>query len=90
LSFIKEYEKRESKEAILAKEADMLDQILLLREYDWGGNKEAQIWLYGKGGAKVNAQLEKLKTKTGRKLGESIYEVNPSDWWNNLWTSKNR
>ena len=88
--FITEYEKRESKEAILAKEADLLDQILLLREYDWVGNKEATIWLYGKGGAKVNAQLEKLKTETGKKLGKTIYEVNPSDWWNNLWTSKNR
>lgn len=88
--FIDEYEKRESKEAILAKEADVLDQILLLREYAWSGNKEANVWLYGKGKAKVNAQLEKLKTKTGKKLGESIYKVGPSDWWNNIWTSKNR
>lgn len=88
--FIDEYEKRESKEAILAKEADVLDQILLLREYAWSGNKEANVWLYSKGKAKVNAQLEKLKTKTGKKLGESIYKVGPSDWWNNIWTSKNR
>ncbi len=88
--FISEYEKRESREAILAKEADLLDQILLLREYEWSGNKEANIWLYGKGGAKVNAQLEKLKTKTGKKFGKSIYNIDPSDWWNNLWTSNNR
>jgi putative hydrolase of HD superfamily len=88
--FIDEYEKRESKEAILAKEADVLDQILLLREYEWSGNKEANVWLYGKGKAKVNAQLEKLKTATGKKLGESIYKVGPSDWWNDIWTSKNR
>ncbi len=88
--FIDEYEKRESKEAVLAKEADVLDQILLLREYEWSGNKEANVWLYGKGKAKVNAQLEKLKTATGKKLGESIYKVGPSDWWNNIWTSKNR
>jgi putative hydrolase of HD superfamily len=88
--FIGEYEKRESREAILAKEADLLDQILLLREYEWSGNKEANIWLYGKGGAKINAQLEKLKTKTGKKLGKSMYDVDPSDWWNNLWTPNNR
>jgi putative hydrolase of HD superfamily len=88
--FISEYEERESREAILAKEADWLDQILLLREYEWSGNKEANIWLYGKGSAKVNAQLEKLKTKTGKKLGEAMYKLNPSDWWNNLWTSNNR
>lgn len=88
--FIDEYEERESKEALLAKEADLLDQILLLREYEWVGNKEATIWLYGKGSAKVNAQLEKLKTPTGQRIGKAIYEVSPSDWWNNLWTSNNR
>ena len=38
-----EYEERKSKEAIIAKDADMLDQILLLREYDWQGNAEAKI-----------------------------------------------
>lgn len=89
-NFVSEYEKRESREAILAKEADWLDQILLLREYEWSGNKEANIWLYGKGKAKVNAQLEKLKTETGKQLGQAMYELNPSDWWNDLWTSNNR
>ena len=89
-NFIDEYEKRESREAILAKEADLLDQILLLREYEWSGNKEAHVWLYGKGSAKVNAQLEKLKTDIGKKLGKMMYEISPSDWWNDLWTSKNR
>lgn len=88
--FISEYKERKSKEAILAKEADLLDQILLLREYDWSGNKEASIWLYGKGNSKVNAQLRKLKTETGKKFGKAMYKVNPSDWWNNLWTSNNR
>lgn len=87
---IDEYEERKSLESILAKEADSLDQILLLREYEWDGNKEAHIWLYGKGKAKVNAQLLKLKTKTSQKYGKKIYEVNPSDWWNDLWTSNNR
>jgi putative hydrolase of HD superfamily len=89
-NFVDEYQERKSKESVLAKEADLLDQILLLREYDWSGNKEAHIWLYGKGSAKVNAQLEKLKTKTGKKFGKTMYDVDPSDWWNNLYTSQNR
>lgn len=88
--FASDYEKRENKEAILTKEADLLDQILLLREYEWAGNREANIWLYGKGKSKINAQLAKLKTETGKKLGKLMYEINPSDWWNNLWTSDNR
>ncbi|HUO56528.1 MAG TPA: HD domain-containing protein [Candidatus Paceibacterota bacterium] len=88
--FVMEYDERQSKEAIIAKDADLLDQILLLREYDWAGNKEATIWLYGKSGQKTNAQVQKLKTKTAKKLGEMMYQVNPSDWWSNLWTPNNR
>lgn len=87
---IDEYEERETKEATLVKEADTLDQILLLREYEWAGNKEAEVWLRGKGGKKDATQLSKLKTDIGRKLGQAMYRVNPSDWWNNLWTSQNR
>jgi len=87
---IDEYQKRESKEAVLAKDADLIDQILLLREYDWSGNKEASIWLYGKGKDKVNAQLARLQSDSAKKLGEEIYKINPSDWWNNLWTPNNR
>ncbi|MBX4200766.1 HD domain-containing protein [Candidatus Parcubacteria bacterium] len=90
-NLIDEYEKRESKEAILVKDADTLDQILLLREYQWAGSKEAEIWLHGKAGdGKTDRQLEKLKTEIGKKIGAAIYKVNPSDWWGNLWTSKNR
>lgn len=89
-SIAEEYHERMSKESIVAKEADLLDQILLLREYEWAGNKEASVWLYGKSGMRVNAQLAKLKTKTALRLGEEIYKIAPSDWWNNLWTSNNR
>lgn len=85
-----EYEKRESKEAIITKQADLLDQILLLREYEWQGNKEAQIWLYGKGSNKGNASLKLLTLPSAIELGKKIYEVDPSEWWDNLWTSKNR
>lgn len=88
--FMDEYETRESMEAILTKEADTLDQIFLLREYEWSGNKEASFWLYGRGSKKIKQQLNRLKTKTGKKLGESIYKVDPSDWWNNIATSHNR
>ena len=87
---ITEYQERKTKEAILAKEADLLDQVLLLKEYDWAGNKEAHVWLHGKGKDKGNAQLKKLKTDIGKRLGAAIYKVSPSDWWNNLWTPENR
>ncbi len=89
---MQEYEKRESKEAIIAKQADILDQILLLREYEWQGNKEAMIWLYGKESEsnKGQSQLKKLTLPSAIELGKMIYEVSPSEWWENIWTSKNR
>lgn len=87
-----EYEVRESKEALIAKDADLLDQVLLLKEYEWQGNKEAAVWLHGKGTEKDhgNAQLNRLKLQSSKSLGEAIYNRNPSDWWDSLWTSVNR
>ena len=87
---ISEYQKRKSIEAVLAKDADLLDQVLLLREYEWQGNKEAGVWLRGKGRQRTNIQLKRLKSKTAKALGKSISKGNPSDWWNNLWTPDNR
>ncbi len=88
--FATEYEKRESKESIVVKDADILDQVLLLREYEWQGNKEATIWLHGKGGRTENEQISKLKTVSGKELCTAIYTQNPSDWWNSLYTNTNR
>lgn len=87
---VDEYEERKTKEAIVAKHADLLDQVLLLREYEWQGNKEAAVWLHGKGKAKGNAQLKKLTLKKAKALGKAIYTTPPSAWWDDLWTSKNR
>ena len=90
---IDEYEKRESKEAIITKQADLLDQILLLREYEWQGNKEAVLWLHGsegKGDGSSGEQIKKLTLPSAIELGKKMYEVSPSEWWQNIWTSKNR
>jgi len=87
---INEYDKRESKESILVKDADLLDQILLLREYEWQGNKEAAIWLRGKNGDKESTQFTRLKSESAKKLGAIILKEDPSAWWNNIWTSENR
>ena len=38
-----EFEERASQEAVIVKDADFLDQILLLKEYSHQGNKEAEI-----------------------------------------------
>ncbi len=84
-----EYKERKTKEAIIAKDADLLDQILLLKEYEWQGNKEAAIWLRGSDN-RGYAQLKNLKLESSLELGRAIYERNPSDWWKGLWTNKDR
>ncbi len=84
-----EYMVRTSKEAIITKNADLLDQILLLREYEWQGNKEATLWLKGKD-KRGNAPLKRLTLPSAVKLGKQLYQVSPSEWWDNLSTSHNR
>jgi putative hydrolase of HD superfamily len=84
LKFSKEYQERQSKEAKIAKDADLLDQIFLLKEYSHQGNKEADDWLKGK-------EQEKLMfSKTAKRLACEVYQQRPSDWWANLWTNHRR
>ena len=85
-----EYHARKSKEAIVAKQADILDQVLLLREYEWQGNKEAPDWLKGRPKDGVSNKLDELKLKSSRKLAEEMLKTPPSAWWANLQTNKNR
>lgn len=85
-----EYERRESREAVVAKDADVLDQVLLLREYLWQGNREAQEWLEGKSVKRPYAYLKRLRTESGKALGKAIYDEEPSSWWRNLYTSERR
>lgn len=87
--FAYEYAARESKASHVAKDADLLEQILLLKEYEWQGSYEARVWLHGKNDDH-NAQLGKLRTESAKSLGEAIYNRDPSAWWNDLWTSENR
>ncbi|MFA6463571.1 MAG: HD domain-containing protein [Candidatus Paceibacterota bacterium] len=87
--FLKEYEIRESKESIIAKDADIIDQILLLREYEWQGNKEAHTWLDGKRGP-ASKIVNRLVLASSKKLAETITKRDPSKWWVNIYTGKNR
>lgn len=81
----KEYSERKSKESKIAKDADLLDQILLIEEYSYQGNEEARLWKKGKGG-----HAKKLTSKSAKKLARAIKSKKPSEWWANIWTPKRR
>ena len=83
LSF--EYEKRESLESKLAKDADLIDQILLLKEYSWQGNQEATQWLKG------SEQAKRLFSRSAKQMAKEIVSQRPSDWWyHSGWTADRR
>ena len=76
-----EYEARKTVEAKLAKDADYLDQILLLKEYTQQGNKEADSWLVD------NQQAKRLYSESAKKLAKEIINSEVDDWWLSLWTA---
>lgn len=78
-----EYNKRISPESRITKDADILDQILILNEYALTGNKEAQKWLKRK-------NESYLSTRSARKLYKEIKSQSPSAWWDKIWTEKRR
>ena len=84
LTITSEYEKRESKEAMLAKDADLLDQLLLLKEYSWQGNQEAAQWL------KDNEQVKRLYCKSAKQIANEILSQRPSNWWSHSGWSADR
>lgn len=84
LASSREYQERKSLEAKLAKDADLLDQILLLKEYAHVGNHEAEVWLQN------NAQEKMLQTPFAKKLARKISHQSPNEWWFDSWTPKRR
>lgn len=81
---IAEYQERKTKEAKIAKDADLIDQILLLKEYEWQGNKEAPEWLRG------NQHAKRLFSKTAKQIVKEIKNQKPHSWWSNHWTVDRR
>lgn len=83
----KECDERETMEAKITKDADLLDQIFLLREYEWQGSKEANGWLHEDG---ESEQEKAMSTDLAKKIAKEAKRQKPSDWWDNSWTSKRR
>ncbi len=85
---IAEYEERKTLESIIAKDADTLGQLLLLKEYEQQGNKEATNWLEGKTKKRPYAWVDRLKLESSKELGRALYDTTPSDWWTGSYVNK--
>lgn len=72
-SLIDEYEKRESLESKIVKDADNLEWILSLKEQVDIGNERAREWL--------PSAVARLKTENGKSLAEVILNTRSDKWW---------
>jgi len=70
---IDEFNRKESREARLAHDADQLALIVQLKEYGDLGNKYSQEW--------ISFAVKRLCTESGRRLADSILKTDFSSWW---------
>ena len=75
VSYIREFEARETPAARLANDADQLELLIVLKEQRDIGNANANGWL--------PPLLARLKTDAGKKLAEEILATGWTEWWFN-------
>jgi len=76
LDLLREFEQYKSKESVVAKDADLLDQMVLQREYFYKDGQNHEIW--------QNYSEKLLKTESARKLAQKIRTTNPFEWFYRL------
>jgi len=76
LAVWEDYEKRESLEAKIVKDADSIDVDLELKEQEYRGLRLGEDTLQGR----KSVAESKLYTKTAKKFWDMIQQSNPNDW----------
>ncbi|MBR9692131.1 HD domain-containing protein [Candidatus Woesearchaeota archaeon] len=75
-SLNEEFQKKESKEANVAKDADYVECAVQAKEYIEIGHKDAQNW--------IDNCKKCIKTESGKKLLSLIDKTSSNNWWRNL------
>jgi putative hydrolase of HD superfamily len=70
---IDEFNRKETKEALIALDADQIALILQLKEYGDLGNKYSEEW--------IKYALQRLNTKEAKELAGEIIKTDSSNWW---------
>ncbi len=79
---LEEFKKRESKESIIAKDADLIDQMLLQQEYFYKdpNGENHKLW--------QDFSSKGLKTQSAKELAEKIRNTNPLEWHYQVYEKK--
>ena len=75
-SFHEEFMEQKTKESLVARDADLLENGVQAKEYVKIGYKEAQKWM--------DNSTKLLKTKSAKKLAAELDKTDPNDWWQSL------
>jgi len=70
---LQEFMAKQSREALLAHDADQLEMVLSLKEYKDLGNRNADEW--------YPFSLQRLQTEVAKQLAATIWETDSSKWW---------
>jgi putative hydrolase of HD superfamily len=70
---LQEFSARQSREALLAHDADQLEMVLSLKEHKDLGNRNADEW--------YPFSLQRLQTEVAKQLAATIWETDSSKWW---------
>jgi len=73
IALTREFNDGQSRESLLARDADQLDLILELKEQLDLGNKYAREWL--------DYALQRLSTEIAKNLAGEIMQTDSTDWW---------
>lgn len=83
-ALLEEFRSGTSREAQLARDADQLDLILVLKEHQDLGNRYAKDW--------IRFALQRLKTALAQELAVQILETDSTAWWfegrDHWWTTE--
>jgi len=72
-STLQEFMGKQSREALLAHDADQLEMVLSLKEHKDLGNRYADEW--------YPFALQRLQTEVAKQLAATIWETDSSKWW---------
>lgn len=68
------YKKYNSKKIVeILKDADMLENLMTAREYEFNGHVHAREW--------INRIIPNLKTRTAKKWAHALQKMDPNSWW---------